>query len=98
MLNPKLQEALNRQINAELYSSYLYLSMAAWFESQTLPGMAGWMRIQAQEELMHAMKFYNFIPSETAGSPDGSRGTQDPMESRSKPSRTPNSTRRRSPD
>lgn len=62
MLNQKVQDALNRQINAELYSSYLYLSMAAWFESQTLPGMATWMRVQAQEELMHAMKFYGFIP------------------------------------
>ena len=61
MLNPKMQEALNQQINAELFSSYLYLSMSAYFESQSLPGMANWMRVQAQEELMHAMKFYGFI-------------------------------------
>lgn len=61
MLNPKMQEALNQQINAELFSSYLYLSMSAYFESQSLPGMANWMRVQAQEELVHAMKFYSFI-------------------------------------
>ena len=61
MLKPNIQEALNEQINAELYSSYLYLSMSAHFESQTLAGMANWMRIQAQEELVHAMKFFDFI-------------------------------------
>ena len=61
MLKPNIQEALNRQVNAELYSSYLYLSMAAYFDSQTLTGMANWMRIQAQEELIHAMKFFDFI-------------------------------------
>jgi len=61
MLNAKIQDALNKQLNAELFSSYLYLSMAAYFESKTLPGMAGWMRVQAQEELMHALKFYGFI-------------------------------------
>lgn len=61
MLNPKIQEALNQHINAELFSSYLYLSMSAYFESQSLPGMANWMRVQAQEELMHAMKFYAYV-------------------------------------
>jgi len=61
MLNPKIEDALNRQINAELFSSYLYLSMSAYFESKSLGGMANWMRIQAQEELLHAMKFYDFI-------------------------------------
>ncbi len=61
MLNPKMQEALNEQINAELFSSYLYLSMSAYFESQSMPGMANWMRVQAQEELTHAMKFYAFV-------------------------------------
>ena len=50
MLSPKLQDALNRQINAEFYSSYLYLSMAAYFEDEDLKGMAHWMRIQAAEE------------------------------------------------
>jgi ferritin len=61
MLNAKMQEALNKQINAELFSSYLYLSMASWFESQSFMGMANWMRLQAQEELGHALKFYAFI-------------------------------------
>jgi len=61
MLDPKMQEAFNRQINAELYSSYLYLSMAAYFESQGLKGMANWMRIQVQEELQHVVKFNDFV-------------------------------------
>ncbi len=61
MLNPKIQDALNEQINAEFFSSYLYLSMSADFESKSMPGMANWMRIQAQEELGHALKFYGFI-------------------------------------
>lgn len=61
MLNPKIQDALNSQINAEIYSSYLYLSMSAYFDSQNLGGMANWMRVQAQEELTHAMKFFDFV-------------------------------------
>ena len=61
MLNPKIEEAFNRQLNAELFSSYLYLSMAAYFESQNLKGMAHWMRIQVQEENLHGMKFFDFI-------------------------------------
>lgn len=61
MLSKKMQEALNRQMNAELYSSYLYLSMSAYFESTGLGGFANWMRAQAQEELMHAMKFYDYV-------------------------------------
>ena len=61
MRSEKMQEALNDQMNAEMYSSYLYLSMAAYFEEQNLSGFAGWMEAQAQEEMMHAMKFYRFI-------------------------------------
>jgi len=61
MIKEKMQEALNQQVNAELYSSYLYLSMAAYFESINLKGFASWMRVQTQEELVHAMKFYDFI-------------------------------------
>jgi ferritin len=61
MISNKMQDAFNNQINAELYSSYLYLSMAAYFESINLPGFANWMRCQSQEEIVHAMKFYNFI-------------------------------------
>ena len=61
MLSSKTQDAFNQQLNAELYSSYLYLSMSAYFDSQNLAGMANWMRIQAQEELTHVMKFFEFI-------------------------------------
>lgn len=61
MLNPKVQEAFNKQLNAELASGYLYLSMAAHFEAQNFQGVAGWLRAQAREELGHAMKFYDFI-------------------------------------
>lgn len=61
MLNKKMQDQLNKQINAELYSSYMYLAMSAWFESQNWPGMAKWMAIQAEEENEHAMKFFKYI-------------------------------------
>ncbi len=61
MLNEKMQKALNEQLNAEMYSSYLYLSMAAYFQSINLSGFATWMRVQMQEEMVHAMKFYDFI-------------------------------------
>ena len=61
MIGKAMQDAMNEQINKELFSSYLYLSMAAWFEDKILPGFANWMRIQADEEREHAMKFYDFI-------------------------------------
>ncbi|MBN1681520.1 MAG: ferritin [Anaerolineae bacterium] len=61
MLSEKMQAAMNKQINAELHSAYIYLSMSAYFESQNLPGAASWMRVQAQEEVVHAMKFFDFI-------------------------------------
>jgi ferritin len=61
MLSEKMQEALNKQLNAELYSAYLYLSMAAYYYSINLNGFANWMKVQNQEETMHAMKFYQFI-------------------------------------
>ena len=61
MLTEKMQEALNGQLNAELYSSYLYLSMHAYFKSINLDGFANWMYFQAQEELTHSMKIYDFI-------------------------------------
>ena len=56
-----LQEAFNRHINAEFYSSYLYLSMATYCDSIDLPGFAHWMRIQSQEEYDHAMRFLTYI-------------------------------------
>lgn len=61
MLDEKMRESLNFQLNRELYSGYLYLAMAAYFEDQDLPGFGNWMRIQAQEELSHAMKFYDYL-------------------------------------
>jgi ferritin len=61
MLTKKLEKALNEQIKWELYSGYLYLSMSAWFADQGLSGFANWMRIQAQEELAHAMRFFDYL-------------------------------------
>jgi len=61
MLSEQIQKAINDQINAELYSSYLYLSMAAYFESEDLPGASAWMKAQAQEEILHASKFFHFV-------------------------------------
>jgi ferritin len=56
-----MQDALNKQINAELYSSYLYLSMASYFNSNDLAGFGHWMHCQAKEELFHAMKMYKYV-------------------------------------
>jgi len=61
MFNKKMEKSFNEQINEELYSAYLYLSMVAYFESTNLPGFANWMRVQTQEEIVHAMKFYDYI-------------------------------------
>ena len=61
MISKKMEEALNSQVNAELYSAYLYLSMESYFKSLNLNGFANWMRVQTQEEVMHAMKIYDFI-------------------------------------
>lgn len=61
MLKKKMEEALNKQINAELYSSYLYLSMAAHFEASNYPGFAHWMKLQSFEEYEHAMKIYEYV-------------------------------------
>ena len=61
MLNKKIQDAFNDQLNWELYSGYVYSSMATWFESIGLKGMAGWMHAQAAEERAHADKFAEYI-------------------------------------
>lgn len=61
MIGMKLEKAINSQIGAELYSSYLYLSMSSYFSSINLGGFATWMKAQAQEELMHAIKFYDYL-------------------------------------
>jgi len=68
MLSQKMEQNLNKQVNAELYSSYLYLSMSAYFSEINLSGCAHWMRLQAQEELSHALKLYDYI-NERGGRP-----------------------------
>lgn len=61
MFSERMEKAINDQINWELYSSYLYLSMSAYFESVNLKGFSNWMRIQAMEELTHFKRFYDFV-------------------------------------
>ena len=61
MLPDRIQEAINVQINNELYSAHLYLSMAAYFESVSLPGFAHWMRLQFEEETAHALKLFDYV-------------------------------------
>ena len=61
MITKKLQDVFNEQINKELYSEYLYLSMATWFDAENLPGFASFFKIQVQEERFHAMKMYDFV-------------------------------------
>ncbi|MCA9237775.1 MAG: ferritin [Planctomycetales bacterium] len=61
MLKEKVQQAINDQINHELFSSYSYLSMAAWCEHQQFTGCAHWLRMQSAEEYGHAMKLYDFL-------------------------------------
>lgn len=61
MLKPEILEAINKQINAEYYSSYLYLAMAAWLHNENFNGMAQWMKAQAQEEAGHAMKLFDYL-------------------------------------
>ena len=61
MLSPELEAAMNRQIAAELYSSNLYLAMAAYCEAQNLPGFAHWFRLQSEEERSHALKFFTHV-------------------------------------
>jgi ferritin len=61
MIGKKMEEALNGQVNAELYSAYLYLSMESHFKALNLNGFANWMRVQTQEEVAHATKLYDFI-------------------------------------
>jgi ferritin len=61
MIHEEMEKAINEQINAELYSAYLYLSMSAYFESISLKGFAKWMRIQTMEEQTHAKRFYDYL-------------------------------------
>jgi ferritin len=62
-IKPKVEEVLNKQINAEFWSAYLYLSMSAYFETRALKGFASWMKIQYQEEVTHAVKLFDYINS-----------------------------------
>lgn len=66
MLSPQMEKALNDQVNAEMFSAYLYLAMVAYFQDKNLPGFANWMTVQNQEETFHAMKFFRYI-SERGG-------------------------------
>ena len=61
MIKETIQDAINRQINRELYSAYLYTAMSAYFETLPLRGAAKYMRVQANEERTHAMKFFDYI-------------------------------------
>jgi len=61
MLNLKIEKELNKQLNREYFSAYLYLSMAAYFESENLKGFAHWLKVQVKEETTHAMKFFDHI-------------------------------------
>lgn len=61
MISKAMQDAINEQINKELFSSYLYLSMAAYFEEKNLNGFAKWLHMQSEEEREHAMKFYEHL-------------------------------------
>jgi ferritin len=61
MISDVMQKAINEQINAEFYSAYMYLSMAAYFEAKNLPGFARWLRVQFNEEQVHAVKFYDYL-------------------------------------
>jgi ferritin len=60
-INKKVEDVLNKQVNAEFWSAYLYLSMSAWCERQGLKGFANWMRVQFQEETSHALKIHDYV-------------------------------------
>ena len=61
MISKTVEQALNKQVNRELYSAYLYLAMSSHFESVNMKGFAKWMRVQAKEEQVHALKIYDYI-------------------------------------
>ncbi len=61
MIDKDIEKAINKQINEEMYSAYLYLAMSAYFQDISLPGFANWMYVQYQEEVTHAMKFYRYL-------------------------------------
>lgn len=61
MIKKVVEDAINEQISKEIFSSHLYLSMAAYYHSVNLNGFANWMRLQAQEEMDHALKFFDYL-------------------------------------
>ncbi len=61
MIKQNVQDIINKQIQAEMYSAYLYLGMAVWCNDQNLNGAAQWFKLQAKEEMAHAMRFYKFL-------------------------------------
>jgi len=61
LIKENVSKAMVKHLNAELYSWYLYLAMSTYFESMNFPGFAKWMRIQANEEMQHAMKFVEYL-------------------------------------
>ncbi|MEC9491236.1 ferritin [Flexistipes sp.] len=61
MISKKMEQALNKQLNNEFFSAYLYLAMSAWSENRGLKGFANWFYVQYQEENFHAMKFYTYL-------------------------------------
>ncbi|MCP4148148.1 MAG: ferritin [bacterium] len=61
MIKPKMEETINKQINEEMFSSYLYLSMAAYCETINLKGFAHWLRVHTQEEMFHGMKLFDHL-------------------------------------
>lgn len=82
MMKDAVAREMNLQINRELFSAYLYLSMASWFEAQGLPGFGNWMRVQAMEEQDHAMGLFNHmlergarVELDAIGKPDGAWGS-----------------------
>jgi ferritin len=66
MINETIRAALSKQFNNELHSSYTYLAMAAWCDEHGLKGFANWMRVQAQEEMAHAMILHNYLRDQSA--------------------------------
>jgi len=61
MMKEKVYEELNKQVNMEIYSAYLYLSMATYFDAENLKGFSHWMKMQYEEEMEHAMKIYDYL-------------------------------------
>jgi ferritin len=66
MIKDNVRDAINTQMNREFYSSFLYLSMAGYFESMNLKGFSAWMQVQAKEEHAHGMKFFDYLVDQGA--------------------------------